>query len=259
MRLNNAQGVVMKSGRHAAWLLAATALAAVTRLSHAQSAGDGFMFRTPLFSWGIHGGFDRAIASSDVFGFVTKQLTLSRGDFSSVTFGSNLAIPVSRSNDIVLDVSYASVAQRSEFRGWVDQNNLPIEQTTSLRRVPITLGVRHYLAARGRSIGRFAWIPSARATYVGIAAGMMQYRFRQVGDFVDFPTLSVFPDEFVSKAWTPVVHALAGIEFSLGRVVMLTGEARYTWAKGPMSRDYGRFNRIDLSGISVTTGFALRQ
>jgi hypothetical protein len=242
-----------------ALLLAATALTAVTRPSRAQTAGDGFSFHSPIFTWGIQGGFDRASAGSDVFAFVTKQLTLSRGDFSSATFGTNLAIPVSRSNDIVFDVRYAGVARRSEFRDWVDQNNVPIEQTTSLRRVPITVGVRHYLAARGRSIGRFAWIPSARATYVGIGAGMMLYRFRQVGDFVDFQTLNVFPDEYVSKAWTPVVHALAGIELSLGRVVTLTGEARYTWAKGPMSRDFVGFNRIDLSGISVTTGFAIRQ
>jgi len=258
MEPENTLGVVMTSGRYAALLLAATAIA-VTRPSRAQTAGDGFLFHTPRFAWGVHGGFDRATASSDVFGFVTKQLTLNRGDFSSATFGSNLAFPVSRSNDIVFDISYASVARRSEFRDWVDQNNLPIEQTTSLRRIPITLGFRHYLTARGRSIGRFAWIPAARATYVGLGAGMMQYRFRQIGDFVDFQTLNVFPDEFVSKAWTPVLHAQAGIELSLGRVVMLTGEARYTWAKGPMSRDYVGFNRIDLSGISVTTGFAIRQ
>jgi hypothetical protein len=249
----------MRTGRYAALLLAATALTAVTQPSRAQTAGDGFSFHPPTFTWGIHGGFDRASAGSDVFAFVTKQLTLSRGDFSSATFGTNLAIPVSRSNDIVFDVSYTTVARRSEFRDWVDQNNLPIEQTTSLRRAPITVGIRHYLAARGRSIGRFAWIPSARDAYVGVGAGMMHYRFRQVGDFVDFATLDVFPDEFVSKAWTPVVHALAGIELSLGRAVTLTGEARYTWAKGPMSRDYDKFNRIDLSGISLTTGFAIRQ
>jgi hypothetical protein len=87
----------------------------------------------------------------------------------------------------------------------------------------------------------------------------MHYRFHQVGDFVDFQTLNVFPDQFESKAWTPVVHALAGMDLSLGRVVMLTGEARYTYARGPMSRDFVGFNRIDLSGISVTAGFSIRQ
>jgi len=249
----------MIARRYATLLLAATAIGTVTRPSHAQSAGDGFMFRTPLFTFGVRGGFDRALASSDVFNFVTKQLTIDRGDFSSATLGTSLALPLSQSNDLVFDVSYASVSRRSEFRDWVDQNDLPIEQTTSLRRVPITVGFRHYLTSRGRAIGRFAWIPSHRTTYIGLGAGLMQYRFHQVGDFVDFRTLDVFPDQFDSKAWTPVVHALAGMDLSLGRVIMLTGEARYTWARGPMSRDFDRFNRIDLSGISVTAGFAIRQ
>src|SRR6267143_5756277 len=156
MEPENTLGVVMTSGRYAALLLAATAIA-VTRPSRAQTAGDGFLFHTPRFAWGVHGGFDRAAASGDVFAFVTKQLTLNRGDFSSATFGSNLAVRLSPSNDIVFDVSVAGVSRRSEFRAWVDQNNLPIEQTTSLLRVPITLSIKHYLTARGRSISRFAW------------------------------------------------------------------------------------------------------
>src|SRR6266496_4207082 len=124
--------VAMASGRYAAWLVAATAVAAVTRPSLAQSAGDGFLFHAPGGSWGLYGGFDRASANSDVFAFVTKELTLNRGDFSSATLGSYVAIRLSPSNDLVFDVRYTSVARRSEFRAWVDQDNLPIQQTTSL-------------------------------------------------------------------------------------------------------------------------------
>jgi hypothetical protein len=248
----------MTTGRYAALLLATAAITTIARPSRAQSAGDGFLFRVPIGSWGVHGGFDRALAGGDLFGFVTRQLTLDRSDFSSATFGTNLAIRVAPATDIVFDVSFARVARRSEFRDWVDQDSLPIEQTTSLRRVPITLSVKHYLTPRGRSIGRFAWIPAVRSTYVGLGGGMMKYRFHQVGDFVDSQTLHVFQDEFESSAWTPVLHALAGVDVALGRVVLLTGEGRYTWAKGPMGRDYDDFNRIDLSGLSVTAGFSLR-
>src|SRR2546423_7796997 len=107
----NTPGVVMTSGRYAAVLLAATAIA-VTRPSRAQSAGDGFLFHAPGGSWGVYGGFNRASAGGDVFAFVTKQLTLSRGDFSSATFGSNLAVRLSPSNDIVFDVSVATISRR---------------------------------------------------------------------------------------------------------------------------------------------------
>ncbi|OLC88634.1 MAG: hypothetical protein AUI86_03235 [Gemmatimonadetes bacterium 13_1_40CM_3_66_12] len=251
-------GWLMRSTRCAVLLLTATAVATISRPSHAQTAGDGFLFRVPVGTWSVRGGFDHAFASGDLFNFVTKQLTIDRSDFSSATFGSNVAVRVSPVTDIVFDISYASVSRLSEFRDWVDQNNLPIQQRTSLRRVPITLGVRHYLSARGRAIGRFAWIPAAHDTYVGLGAGLMQYRFHQIGDFVDPQTLNVFPDEFESKAWTPVLHALAGVDLGLARFLMVNGEARYTWARGPMGRDYVGFHRIDLSGLSLTAGLSLR-
>jgi hypothetical protein len=226
--------------------------------SHAQSAGDGFVFRAPVGSWGMRGGFNRAMAGGDVFGFVTDQLTLGRGDFSSMTLGGNLAIRVAPAVDVVFDVAYAGAERRSEFRDWVDQNDLPIEQTTVFRRVPVTVSVKRYLTPPGRAIGRFAWVPSPRAVYVGLGGGWMWYRFRQFGDFVDFKTLNVFYDDFQSSAWTPTVHALAGVEVALGRYFLFSGEGRFTWATGPMGRDYVGFNRIDLSGLSITTGLSLR-
>jgi len=248
----------MTPRRHAALLLAAIAAPAVVRPSHAQYAGDGFLFRAPAATLGVRGGFNRARAGSDVFSFVTDQLTLSRADFSSVTVGADLAIRVGPRTDVVLDVAYAGAQRRSEFRDWVDQQNLPIEQTTSFRRVPVTVSVKRYFTPDGRSIGRFAWVPARRAAYVGIGAGWMWYRFRQVGDFIDFQTLNVFPDEFESSSWTPVIHAIAGVDVALSPSFVLTGQGRFTWAKGSLGRDYVGFNRIDLSGLSVTAGLAVR-
>jgi len=249
----------MRPGRMTgALFVAATAVALLARPSVAQSAGDGFLFHRPAAVWSIRGGFDRAFAGGDLIGFVTNELTIDRSDFSSATFGTSVAVPVSEANDVVFDISFANVSKLSEFRDWVDNNNLPIQQTTSLRRIPVTLGFRHYLSSRGRSVGRFAWIPAARATYIGAGAGLMHYRFHQVGDFIDFQTLNVFPDEFESKALTPVLHALAGMDLSLGRFLVLNGELRYTWAKGPVNKDYAGFHRIDLSGLSALAGFSLR-
>lgn len=244
--------------RYAALLVAATAVVAVAPPSHAQTAGDGFLFRHPVGSFGIRGGFDRAFAGSDIFSFVTKQLTLNRSDFSSVTFGSNVAVRVSDATDLVIDVSLANVSHLSEFRDWIDNNNNPIQQTTALFRMPVTLGVRHYLTTRGRSIGRFAFIPAPRTFYIGGGAGMMRYTFRQYGDFIDFQTLNVFPDAFRTSGWTPTLHALVGMDIGLGHALLVTTEARYTWARGPMGDDYVGFHAIDLSGISASAGLALR-
>src|SRR5258708_14045606 len=98
----------MRSHRYAV-LLAATALATVTRPSLAQSAGDGFLFHTPGVSWELFGGFDRATASSDVFASVTKQLTLNPGDFSTATFATNFPIRLSPTNHILCNPSFSNV------------------------------------------------------------------------------------------------------------------------------------------------------
>ena len=193
-----------------------------------------------------------------MFAFVTDQLTIDRFDFASATIGTSLAIRLSGRNDLVLDLGYSNVSHGSEFRDWVDQNEQPIEQTTSLRRIPITAGLRHYVTSRGRAIGQFAWIPARRALYVGVGGGMMEYKFSQAGDFIDFNSLNVFNDQFVSQGWTAVAHAAAGLDIGLGTFTMLTAEARYTWAKAPMSSDFQDFNKIDLSGPSVTAGLTFR-
>jgi len=235
-------------------LLAATAITLIATPSLAQNAGDGFLFHPPPTTWTFRAGIVYPTANSDVFKFVTDQLTLDRTDFSSATFGTSFAIRTSTRNDVVVDVGYSNVKHGSEFRDWVDQNDRPIEQTTTLRRIPITLGLRHYVTSRGRAIGQFAWIPARRALYVAASAGMMHYKFHQAGDFIDFSTLNVFYDEFHSEAWTPVAHAAAGLDLALGNFTKLNTEARYTWARAEMSADFVGFNRIDLSGLSMTAG-----
>jgi hypothetical protein len=241
-----------------ALLLTAAAVATIALPSHGQRAGDGFLFHAPSGSWTFRGGVQTATGHSDIFADVTDQLTVDRSDFNSPTFGTTFAMSVSARNDIVLDISYATVSRTSEFRDWVDNNDQPIQQETSLRRIPITLGLRHYITSRGRPIGEFAWIPARRALYAAVGAGMMEYKFHQVGDFIDFQTLNVFHDEFVSQAWTPVVHAALGLDLALGSFTMVTTEGRYTYARAPMSADFVGYNNIDLSGLSVTVGLTFR-
>ena len=238
--------------------LAISAIAAIATPSRAQRAGDGFLFQAPSGSWTFRTGVAVPMANSDIFHQITDQLTLDRSDFSSATFGMALAISVSPRNDVVFDVTYSNVNRGSEFRDWIDNNDQPIQQSTSLRRIPLTVGFRHYLTSRGRSLGRYAWIPAPRSLYMGAAIGMMEYKFAQDGDFVDFGTLNVFPDHYESQAWTPVAHGTLGLDMGLGSFTMLNLEARYTWAKAPMSSDFKDFDRIDLSGVSFTAGLAFR-
>jgi hypothetical protein len=239
-------------------VFALTVFLAAAGPAAAQTAGDGFLFRPPAGTVAIRGGFDLARAGSDLFQFVTDELTVRTRDFSSVAVAFDVAFTVSPRVQGVFSLGTAQSTIPSEFRNWLDNNDRPIQQTTMFHRVPVTGSVKTYLSDPGRSVGHFAWIPARYAPYVGAGGGIMWYRFHQEGDFIDFDTLRVFPDQFDSDGWAPTVHAFGGVDVSLSPRFAVTAEGRYQWARAPLSRDFSGFDRIDLSGFALTSGITIR-
>jgi hypothetical protein len=242
-------------------LAAAGALLVLAAASpaHAQSQGNGYLFGAPNGRLSIHTGYARAGAGSDLFSQVTSDLTLNKSDFSGPTIGAELAFVLSPRLDLAFQVDYAGRSKRSEYRNLVEgPNNLPIEQTTTFQRVPLTANIRAYLSPRGRSIGTLAWIPSQVVPWVGVGGGAMWYRFRQQGDFVDFQTNRIFPDTYNSDGWAPTAQGMGGVDITLTPRIAFTMDARYTWARATLASDFSGFNKIDLSGVSTGLGFTLR-
>jgi opacity protein-like surface antigen len=225
----------------------------------AQGSGNGFLFQQPAGSITLSGGYANASAGGDLFSFVTDQLTLNKSDFSGPLLGLDVAVRIAPRLDVVVGTSYAGSSTPSHYRDFVDNNNAEITQTTDFRRVPVMVSLRAYLEPQGRSVGRFAWVPSRFAPYVGIGGGAVWYKFHQYGDFVDFDDNdAVFPGDLTSSKWTPAVQGLAGLDFNISPRVALTGEAKYIWAKGTPVDGFAGFDDIDLSGLSATIGLTYR-
>jgi opacity protein-like surface antigen len=239
-------------------LLTVAGSLALAPVAGAQTGGDGFLFKPPIGSFTLRAGVERALGHSDVFDFARERLTLGSNAFTGVNLGVDLGIALSDRFDLVLGAAHARSSARTNFRNFVDQDDEEIEQTTGLARTPLTASVRAYLTPRGRSIGRFAWIPTRFSPYVGAGGGAMWYRFTQQGDFVDEQSLDVFPADLKSSSWTPTAHGLAGFDLSLSPRIALNTEARYNWARATMSEDFGNFDPIDLSGLGVTAGLSFR-
>ena len=241
--------------RHAyIWLAVTAALPAV----EAQSSGKGFLFREPTFEITIFSGFARAGAGSDLFEFTTGELTLERSDFSGLDFGADFAFRLSPRTGLVFGVARSGSSKRSEFRDWVDANDQPIEQTTRFARAPLSVSLRYHLVPRGRTVGSLAWIPASFVPWVGLGAGMMQYRFEQAGDFINYETLEVFSDRFTSQGWAPMLQGSVGGGWTLSPKWQLNGELRYVNASGELGADFVGFDRLDLSGFSTSVGLTLR-
>jgi hypothetical protein len=236
----------------------AAAMLAFAPSVRAQGAGDGFLFREPGGSVRIWLGYDRPVADSPIFAFVTDTFTLSRSSFGAFAIGGELDIRGSSRMQVVLGLSYGGSKAQSEYRHWLDNNNLPIRQTTTLERVPLTFSLKWYLRPPGSSVGHFAWVPRTLAPFVGVGGGAMWYRFRQYGDFIDFSDSAVVSDNFDSHDWSFTAHAFAGADYALGPRWFLTGQVRYTWARSRLGSDYVGPNTIDLSGVSLTAGLGVR-
>lgn len=218
------------------------------------SQNPDFFFGRPRGWVGLHGSWLFARAGSDLFEFVGHHLTLEKRDFSQPVIGAELAATIAPRLDALFGVDVSQVSVVSEYRDYLDPNDLPISQTSVFSQLNLSGSVRVALAPRGREVSRFAWIPRRITPYVGGGAGYLWYEFKQAGEFVDFIDLSIFRDTFESAGWTPSAHVFGGADVQAWRRLYLTLEARYLWADAELDRDFAGFDPLDLAGLKVTSG-----
>jgi opacity protein-like surface antigen len=224
----------------------------------AQIGGDDFLFRPSPATLSLRGGYGIASANSDLFDDATTLFTLEKSDFNALVFDADVGLRINDRFELVGGLTFGESSARSEYRDWVDQDDLPIEQDTRLTRVPVIAGVRYYLVPRGRSIGRFAWIPAKWAPYVGGGVGAVYYKYEQEGDFVDFETSEVFTATIESSGWGRTGQLFGGVQYSVSRRTALAAEARYVWASADPDLVFSDLGRIDLGGVQTTVGLSFR-
>jgi hypothetical protein len=229
------------------WL--ALVLCALPLPAAAQTDPD-FLFKPRRFSLGFHVGLDVPRQQSDVFDFFKDELTLESRDFRARLVGGDLAVRVAERADLLVSVDTARSDVDSEYRKFVDNKGLPIEQNTTLRQTISTLGLRLYLLPRGDRVGSYAYIPARVQPYVGGSVGLNRWNLQQSGDFVDFQTLKVFPDFFFATGTALTSEVLAGTHVGLARWLQVSLEGRYRFGADRLSDDFVGFDPIDLTGTS---------
>jgi hypothetical protein len=235
------------------------ALSGLPLCAQAVSGSPAFEFTPHLISLSVRGGYDRPLGGSDIYAFTRQFLTLERGALAAGAVHADVGVRLTNRVDVVATAGAATQAAASEFRDFIDNNDQPIEQTTRLRRVPFTIGLRYALHPSGERIGRFIWIPARVSTWVGAGGGAMHYAFSQFGDFVDFRTMNVFRQRLGSRGWTPMAYANLGADLRMSHNFWLTGDLRYSAARAPLRGSFYGFDRIDLSGIAASMGVTVRR
>lgn len=213
-----------------------------------------FLFGPPAGSVTIRGSRVFVRAGSDWYDFVTRHLTLEPDDFDAAGIGVDVGVAVTPRVEVQFGLDYSSAATPSEYRDFVDNNRLPISQTTRLREVNLSGNAKVALTERGREVSRFAWVPRRVVPYAGAGGGLLWFDVNQTGDFVDFVDLSVFTDVFRARGWTPSAQVFGGVDVRLLKRLYVTAEGRYLWAAGDLGREWIDFDPIDLAGFRLSGG-----
>jgi hypothetical protein len=221
----------------------------------AQPSAD-FLFGSPKGMIGVRTGRVFASANSDLFTFVQRHLTVDRKDFNAPAIGFDVEVAMGPRASAVVGFDFARASKNSEYRDFVDDQRLPISQTTRLTESNLSGSLKFAVTPRGREISSRAWIPSAVTPYVGAGAGILKYEFLQFGDFIDVDSANsaIFTDTFRSSGWTPSAHVFGGVDVRVYKRLYLSGEGRYLWSSGTPDRDFIDFDPIDLAGFKVTAG-----
>jgi len=215
-----------------------------------------FLFGQPKSHFGFRIGMFVPQADSDLFDMVTRELTLEKSDFRGWDLAFDAGFNLSEKFDLVFSVDFTDSSKSSEFRGFVDEQGMPITQTTNFFETSITTGIRYLFASRGQGVGQYAWMPNRVVPYVEAGAGALLYRFKQSGDFVDTSTLEIFSTYLESSDWTPTGYLGGGMNIHLYSSFYATLDLRYSWAEQDLSGSFSGFDPIDLSGFRATTGIS---
>ena len=224
-----------------------------------RTAGPDFLFGQPRVVIGLRGLWVNPRGDSDIFSFLTEQLTLQKKDFRAQGFAFDLGLPVNSRVDAIAGLEYNRARAASEDRAFIEADGTPIRQDTQLTQFNVTGSLELALVPRGRAIGQFAWIAAPVTPYIGAGGGLTWYRFEQTGDFVDSldPELGIFEAQLLSDGWTTNTHVFGGVDIKITRRLLLSAEARYVWADATMGLDFVGFEPIDLSGLRIGGGIRL--
>jgi hypothetical protein len=220
-------------------------------------AQDGFLFSRPSVQFTVRAGPVLHTARSDLFDFITSELTLERSDFRAPALAGEFAVAVHPRLDLSLGVGWSSTERSSESAHWYGTDDLPIVQQTTLRVTPVSLSARFYPWTRGTTVSNLAWLPVRTTPYVGAGADMTWYRFGMEGEFVH-EDLSITNQNYQSSGRATTLHARVGLDHWFSPRVGLNLEGRYTHGSASPTDDFRTYDSLDLGGVQAGIGLSVR-
>lgn len=228
-----------------ATLVPAAAEAQITRVSRSESR-QSLVFNVGYFA--VRGEDSRV--DEDTLLVDLESLAFDISDFNGATVGAEWLIGVSDYLEGGVGVNFYQRTVPSIYRDVTHASGAEIEQDLKLRMIPITATIRFLPLGRGGSV----------EPYVGAGIGIINWRYSEVGEFVDFSDDSIFRSRYEAdgNAVGPVI--LAGLRAPVADVWTVGGELRWQRAEGDTDAENSGLlgEKIDLGGWSANFTLGIR-
>jgi hypothetical protein len=186
-------------------------------------------------------------ASGDVLTENSRFLLFDTDQFNGASVGGEWLIPFGQFFEGGAGVSFSQQTVPTVYTDFVDNDGFEIEQDLQLRLVPIAFTIR-VVPTGQRSIVQ---------PYFGAGLGIINYRYTEVGDFIDFGAgRVVFPGTFRASGTETGPVALGGVRFA-GQTASGGFEIRYQKAEADLSNEFAA-PKLDLGGWTYNFTFGVR-
>lgn len=214
-------------------VLMCAALLMCAPIASAQNSGQTLNFTLGYFTpLGVDARDD-----DDVLVENSTFLLFDFDDFNGASVGGEWLFPFGRIVEGGIGVSYSSRTAPSIYFDFVDPNGTEVDQDLSLRMVPIAFTVR--LVPTGQR--------SPVQPYIGAGIGIINWRYSESGEFIDFGAGNeIFRETFVKTGTNVGPVVLGGIRFA-GNTASAGFEIKYQKALGDLDANFAA-PKIDLGG-----------
>ena len=191
-------------------------------------------------------GEDARVAD-DVLNANRNFLFFEIGDFKSASIGAEWLVPLGEYFEGGAGIGFSRRTVDSVYTDFTEDSGAEVAQELRLRLVPLAFTVR------ALPLGQ----RNALQPYLGVGLGVINWRYAESGDFIDFNNnLEIFRGSFVESGTATGPIILGGIRFG-GETLSVGGEIRYHSAEGDLGSDFAG-SKIDLGGWTYNFTFGVR-
>ena len=189
-------------------------------------------------------------ANDDVLIADLESLAFNVSDFNGPMVNGEWLIGFGDRIEFGLGVGFFQRTVPSVYAEVIDDiDGSEIEQDLKLRIVPMTATVKFL------PIGR----PGSFQPYIGGGVSLLNWKYSEIGEFVDFSDGSIFRDRYVASGTAVAPIAFGGLRVPFnGDVFAFNGELRWQGGKGDTSGEGLLADRIDLGGFTTLASFQIR-